>query len=87
MTTTVDLIERGFFPDELPPPFTTHLLSQSLSSLQPVSSYGIRSSRYIPYDIPRVKLQPILYTKLDYVMRLRLIGQICKHIMQNPSYL
>jgi len=57
MTTTVDLIERGFFPQELPPPFTTQLLSQSLANLQPIANYRIRTSRYIPYDIPRVKLQ------------------------------
>lgn len=57
MTTSLDLIERGYFPQELPPPFTTQPLSQALSSIQPLSSYNTKTSRYISYDIPRVKLQ------------------------------
>ncbi|MFL0558038.1 MULTISPECIES: RNA-directed DNA polymerase [Paenibacillus] len=57
MTTTVDLIERGYFPQELPPPFSTNLLSQALPMLQPTSNYRVKTSRYISYDIPRVKLQ------------------------------
>jgi hypothetical protein len=50
MTTSIELIERGYFPQELPPPFTTQSLSQALSSIQPLYSNNTKTSRYISYE-------------------------------------
>ncbi|MCP3807736.1 RNA-directed DNA polymerase [Paenibacillus sp. Lou8.1] len=54
MTTKFDLIQRGFFPQELPPPFTTITLANNLNS---ISMENTATSKCITYDIPRVKLQ------------------------------
>ena len=58
MTTLQDLISRGYFPVELPPPFTSQQLAYTVPALMPnITSYSPRTSKTLAFDIPRVKHQ------------------------------
>lgn len=55
MVTSRDLIGRGYFPKELPPPFNTEQLSSNLLNLpNNLNSVGQGSSKCCRYSIPKI---------------------------------
>jgi len=55
MTTLTDLITRGYFPKELPPPFHTNDLGSNLTTIVN-NLQGQKTSKLITFDIPKLKL-------------------------------
>lgn len=53
MVLSRDLIERGYFPVELPPPFNTSSLANNLSNL-PINTQRKTNSKCCRYSIPKI---------------------------------
>lgn len=55
MLTTENLIRKGYFPDEIIPPFNTEELADCLSEIAPISTYTCKKSKCVNMDIPKLK--------------------------------
>lgn len=89
MITASHLIADGFFPQELPPPFTTKDLGANLDSLSG-NLHGEKVSKLVYFDIPKGKLarrhlsipNPLQYVKLSQLIENKW-DEIQKHFIKS----